>query len=303
MFGRTRPLGLGLNARTRSAGQGPQRPQYFRAWETLTKYRFNLRTGIASAGLHLLVIGLLLFSTRPAHSPSGDRPQQNSTPVAVTMMYVPRKPVAAKPRAQLPRPAPKPAQAASPKTPESPLPAPITTAKAPENDDPAAMSPERRPAKAEARTEAPERREVVEDAMVLEARRIFGPKQGPTDAPLAGPVQAGRPVALMGGGSHCSWDGDDAGSDGGGPENGVVEGVVRNEHDGQPVPGAFLQLLGSGSATFADDAGHYRLRFDPKLVDRCRSQIVRVTAPGYRARTMVLAYGTWSDNVVDMSGR
>lgn len=219
------------------------------------------------------------------------------------MMYVPRKPVAAKPRAQLPRPAPKPAQAASPKTPESPLPAPITTAKAPENDDPAAMSPERRPAKAEARTEAPERREVVEDAMVLEARRIFGPKQGPTDAPLAGPVQAGRPVALMGGGSHCSWDGDDAGSDGGGPENGVVEGVVRNEHDGQPVPGAFLQLLGSGSATFADDAGHYRLRFDPKLVDRCRSQIVRVTAPGYRARTMVLAYGTWSDNVVDMSGR
>jgi hypothetical protein len=107
----------------------------------------------------------------------------------------------------------------------------------------------------------------------------------------------------MGGGSRCSWDGDDAGADGGGPANGVVEGVVRSEGDGQPVPGAFLQLLGTGSATFADDAGHYRLRFDPKLVDRCHSQIVRVTAPGYRARTMVLAYGTWSDNVVDMRGR
>ena len=82
-----------------------------------------------------------------------------------------------------------------------------------------------------------------------------------------------------------------------------MEGVVRSERDGQPVPGAFLQLLGTGSATFADDAGHYSLRFDPKLVDRCHSQIVRVTAPGYRARTMVLAYGTWSDNVVDMRGR
>jgi hypothetical protein len=83
----------------------------------------------------------------------------------------------------------------------------------------------------------------------------------------------------------------------------VVEGVVRRESNGTPVTGALLQLLGTGSSAFSDDAGHYRLTFDPSLVDRCRSQIVRVSAPGYRARNMVLAYGAWSDNTVDMAGR
>jgi hypothetical protein len=142
-----------------------------------------------------------------------------------------------------------------------------------------------------------------EDLMVSEARRLFGPKVGAAGGPLAGPIQAGRPVALAGGGTRCAWDGADAGTNAGGTANGVVEGVVRTARGGLPVPGAFLQLLGTGSATFADDAGHYRLTFDPRLVDRCHSQIVRVTAPGYRARTMVLAYGAWSDNVVDMRGR
>ncbi|HEV7366666.1 MAG TPA: hypothetical protein VGN76_12540, partial [Gemmatimonadales bacterium] len=297
-------LGLGINPRTRAAVQAPQRPQYFRAWQTLTRHRPDVRTGIASAVLHVIVIVLLAFSTRSVHSPSGATPQQNSMPVAVTMRYVPPKTAPARPKPPQPRPAPAP-EAAAPKTPESTLPAPFSTPKAPEHDDPAAMSPEQKPASRaeDPEPKAPEAREPLEDQMVFEARRIFGPKAGDAGGPLTGPVQAGRPLALMGSGSRCSWGGDDAGADGGGPANGVVEGVVRNEGDGQPVAGAFLQLLGTGSATFADDAGHYRLHFDPKLVDRCHSQIVRVTAPGYRARTMVLAYGTWSDNVVDMRGR
>jgi hypothetical protein len=226
-------------------------------------------------------------------------------PIAVTMMYQPPKEVPTRLKPHQPQPAPAPAEAAPPKTPESSLPAPFSTAKAPEHDDPAAMSPEQKPPSraGDPEPQASEPREPLEEPMVLEARRIFGPKDGPAGGPIVGPVQAGHPVALVGGGSHCSWDGDDAGVDAGGPANGVVEGVVRSERGGQPVPGAFLQLLGTGSATFADDAGHYRLRFNPKLVDRCHSQIVRVTAPGYRERTMVLAYGTWSDNVVDMRGR
>jgi hypothetical protein len=175
------------------------------------------------------------------------------------------------------------------------------------------MSPERKPASQAGNPETQTRkpREVLndqafhkpEDLMVSEARRLFGPKLGADGGPVAGPVQAGRPVAMVGGGVRCAWETTDAGSDAGGPANGVVEGVVRTEHGGEPVPGAFLQLLGTGSATFSDDVGHYRLTFDPRLVDRCHSQIVRVTAPGYRARTMVLAYGTWSDNIVDMRGR
>ena len=87
------------------------------------------------------------------------------------------------------------------------------------------------------------------------------------------------------------------------PKEGVIEGIVRTKSGGLPIPGAFLQMLGTGSATFADGAGHYRLTFDPSLVDACRSQVVRVTAPGYRARTMILTWGLASDNVVDLASR
>jgi hypothetical protein len=178
-------LGLGLNPRTRSAAQVPQRPQYFRAWQTLTRHRPDVRTGIASAVLHVIVIVLLAFSTRPVHSPSGDTPQQNSRPVAVTMMYVPPKAAPARPKPPQPQPPPAPTEAAPPKTPESTLPAPFTTAKAPEHDDPAAMSPEHQPASRAEDPEprAPQPREPVEDQMVLEARRIFGSKAGAAGEP------------------------------------------------------------------------------------------------------------------------
>jgi hypothetical protein len=136
--------------------------------------------------------------------------------------------------------------------------------------------------------------------MVLEARRLFGPK-APSGGTL-GPVQAGLPVGWLGGGSRCTWSGADPDAEDSRP-NGMVEGIVRSETNGRPLPGAFLQLLGTGSATFSDARGHYRLTFDPSLVDRCRSQIVRVSAPGYRARNMVLAYGAWSDNSIDMDVR
>jgi hypothetical protein len=312
MFGRTRQLGLGLG-QPRVAGKSSRRRPPFADLEALTHRRVSLRTGIVSAILHVVVIALLTFSTRADRSPAEDRKQQSSVPVAVTMLYVPPKPAPSRPKPHRPEPAPAPAPAAFPKAPESSLPAPTTVAKAPEHDDPAAMSPERKPASRAGDPEPGARQQHEplddravhhpEDLMVSEARRLFGPKIGAAGGPLGGPIQAGRPVAMVGGGSRCAWEATDVASQPDGPANGVVEGVVRTERGGLPVPGAFLQLLGSGSATFSDDAGHYRLTFDPSLVDRCHSQIVRVTAPGYRARTMVLAYGTWSDNVVDMRGR
>jgi hypothetical protein len=137
--------------------------------------------------------------------------------------------------------------------------------------------------------------------MISEARRLFG-SSGHTGGTLAGPVAAGLPVSLNGGGTRCAWSGAEA-RHLDGPGTGVIEGIVRTESSGRPIPGAFLQLLGSGSATFADDAGRYRLAFDPGLVDVCRSQLVRVTAPGFRARTMILAYGMPSDNVIDLAIR
>jgi hypothetical protein len=101
---------------------------------------------------------------------------------------------------------------------------------------------------------------------------------------------------------RCAWSGAEAQAIER-PSEGLVEGIVRAESNGLPVPGAFLQVLGTGFATFADDAGHYRLRFDPDLIDACRTQLVRVTAPGYRARTMILGFGSTSENMIDLPGR
>jgi hypothetical protein len=277
----------------------------------LTQRQSSPQTGAVSVALHVLVIALIAYLSRADRSPEAKQSRQHSMPIAVTMMYVPPKPTPARARPRPPQPAPAPTTA-SPRPSESALPVPLTIAKAPEHDDPAAMSPQAKPASraGSPEPEARQRRQPVsddqvfhktEDLMVSEARRIFGPKLGA--AGTSGPIEAGRPVGMTAGGTRCDWDQTDTGPDVNGPANGVVEGVVRTERGGVPVPGAFLQLLGTGSATFSDDAGHYRLTFDPRLVDRCHSQIVRVTAPGYRARTMVLAYGTWSDNVVDMRGR
>jgi hypothetical protein len=50
-------------------------------------------------------------------------------------------------------------------------------------------------------------------------------------------------------------------------------------------------MLGAPYATFTDDNGEYRFRFDLALVDNCRTQYVRVTAPGYETRLLVLLVG------------
>jgi hypothetical protein len=87
-----------------------------------------------------------------------------------------------------------------------------------------------------------------------------------------------------------------------GASDGVVEGVVRHERTGEPLPGAFLQIIGTAYTTFADDRGRYRLVFDPSLIGPCRTQVVRVTAPGYRAQTLILMLGR-ADNTVHLARR
>jgi len=69
-----------------------------------------------------------------------------------------------------------------------------------------------------------------------------------------------------------------------------VVGVVRDER-GRPLPRAHLQLVGQVYATFTDGSGNYRLEFNPKLLDECRVQVVRVTADGYRGADLTLAIG------------
>jgi hypothetical protein len=299
---RRRPFGLGLDLRAADARRTPRRRVPFAAWEPLTSRERHPLVAAASVVLHGTVVLLLLLS--PRQEAKNDTYPAEQQPRQVRMMYLlPKEP-----------PRPKPQPLAQPRPPEPPPPTPAfadalprpmpenpspTKAEAhvPEHDQPAAMSPTPVTRPAAKRTAA----EREEDAMVSEARRLFGPPS-PTNATVAGPVRAGLPLSLMSGGPRCAWGGAEARTIDG-PRDGVIEGIVRTESGGLPIPGAFLQMLGTGSATFADASGHYRLTFDPSLVDACRSQLVRITAPGYRARTMILTYGRASDNVVDLASK
>lgn len=66
----------------------------------------------------------------------------------------------------------------------------------------------------------------------------------------------------------------------------------------QPLPGAFLQIIGTPYSTFSDQSGTYRLTFDAALVDNCRTQFVRVVADGYRGRNLILGMGPGDTDVL-----
>jgi hypothetical protein len=72
---------------------------------------------------------------------------------------------------------------------------------------------------------------------------------------------------------------------------GTVQGRIFRQNDGRPLAGAHLQMLGTPYVTFTDDQGEYQFRFDLSLVDNCRTQYVRVSAPGYESRLLVLVVG------------
>ncbi|HSB54717.1 MAG TPA: hypothetical protein VLD58_10190 [Gemmatimonadales bacterium] len=71
----------------------------------------------------------------------------------------------------------------------------------------------------------------------------------------------------------------------------VVEGRIFKEGTSEPLAGARLQILGTQYGTFSNGRGEYRLVFDRTLVDRCRTQSVRVSAPGYGQRDVILSIG------------
>jgi hypothetical protein len=82
---------------------------------------------------------------------------------------------------------------------------------------------------------------------------------------------------------------------------GVITGRIYNERTGEPLAGARLQILGTPYGAFSDSKGQYRLVFDRSLVDRCRSQAVRVTAPGYQGRDVILYIGERPNGDVPLS--
>jgi hypothetical protein len=285
-----------LNLRSRLTGDAHPRRRLFVGPEAISTRQFDRWAGLASAAVHAAVAGLILLSTGAPQPASRQEPRQHPAR-AVTLLYVPPQEAPPPSRTPVqPRPSQPQAEPVSPAPEPLPL-SPHAAGDVPDHDDPVAASPDpgssSKPGdfeRASSESLDGETAAEQEDVMVSEARRLFGPRS-----------EGGLAVQLLGGG-RCRWGEPDA-SDETLPAIGVVEGVVRNETSGRPLPGAFLQLMGTGSAVFSDARGHYRLTFDPSLVGRCRSQVVRVTAPGYRARNMILSVGPSSNNTVDMKVR
>ena len=265
-----------------------------------------------SAALHAAILTLAVYLTREPVQPPADHSPQPAEPAReVQMVYLP-PPTAVKPPAPAPeppppppppqqqpppQPPPQPQRSAPPpekeqRTPEPDANAPPEATRAegqePQNDDPAGGE----------RTGANDPKEgspapATENAVTMEseARRIFGrPRLG--TRPGAGP-RASRPMEayLPDRPEHCVPKPAAPRDSAAAPQYGVVTGKIFRQDNGRPLAGAHLQMLGTPFVSFTSDDGEYRFRFDLSLVDNCRTQYVRVTAPGYESRLLVLMVG------------
>ena len=79
-----------------------------------------------------------------------------------------------------------------------------------------------------------------------------------------------------------------------------IIGRVLDTDGRTPLAGAHLQIIGTPFNTFSDANGEYHLDFDPRMLAKCRKQIVDVVAPGYARQTLTLSIGRRirSDDVV-----
>ena len=133
-----------------------------------------------------------------------------------------------------------------------------------------------------------------------EAQRIFG-RPSSKLGPLAG-TRDNRPwespVELSSRGCTVPDEPQDSTLP---PGMAKIAGRIFNDRTGEPLAGARLQILGTQYGTFSNDRGDYTLYFDRSLVNRCRSQSVRVTAPGYQGRDVILSVGATPNGDVPLS--
>jgi hypothetical protein len=266
-----------------------------------------------SAALHAALLVLAVQLSRQPEEPAEERKRESSDPRRqIEMVYLQPPPA---PQVQPPPPAPTPPPPPPPPpTPPTPPPPPIPRIapppekeqRRPEPDANAPPEAERRQGE-EPRDDDPSGGERVgtsdakpgsaapaeNDAVTMEseARRIFGrPRLGPR--PGAGP-RASRPMEayLPDHPERCSPTAAEPRDSAAPPQFGVVVGKIFRQDSGRPLAGAHLQMLGTPFVTFTDDEGEYHFRFDMSLVDNCRTQYVRVTAPGYESRLLVLMVG------------
>jgi hypothetical protein len=252
-----------------------------------------------SALTHVLLIMAALLLAKKAAEQALDQPTavEPRDTREVAMIYVPPPPRQAPPPMTPSPPPPDPQP-----TPVTP-PAPSAVNKVPEaepNAPPDAKRTEGTAERAEARApqgepDAPEdagtpetpKGVALEATMEREAKRIFGRKRGEPVAD-AGPL-ATRPLesAKVPDNPCGEIPKDSTGS----PIQGVVQGVVRDVDGGGPLAGAHLQMIGQPYATFANNRGEFRLLFDISLMADCRTQYVRIEAPGFRSQMLPIVIG------------
>ena len=265
-----------------------------------------------SAALHAALLVLAVQLTRErAPAPPEDRHADSTGPARqVEMVYLPPPPTPKvtpppppEPKPTPPPPAPPPAPPTPPRatappkkeqrTPEPDANAPPEATRAegqePENDKPpggerTGANDPKEGSPAPATADAPA-------TMESEARRIFGRPRLGTQAG-AGP-RASRPMEayLPDRPERCIPKPAAPRDSAAAPQFGVVTGKIFRQDNGRPLAGAHLQMLGTPFVSFTSDDGEYHFRFDLSLVDNCRTQYVRVTAPGYESRLLVLMVG------------
>lgn len=266
-----------------------------------------------SVAAHGLIVALaLLLSRHEAEELASKREQTRSdtTRQQVIPFYVPPPP----PPKPVPPPAPKPpppppVQRTPPPTPPPPPQVRPPDARQPVPEPEANAPPDAKRSKGSAEpdekaTEAQKAPDRATDAaapkpsdystaptMESEARRIFGNKPA-SPTPGAGPRDV-RPLEneLPDNPNKCTPKPRNPADSLQPPQFGVAVGRIFRQDNGQPLAGAHLQMLGTPYTAFTDDNGEYHFRFDMSLVDFCRTQYVRVTAPGYESRLLVLMVG------------
>lgn len=219
---------------------------------------------------------------------------------AVQLLYVP--PPAPRPPATMPSPPARPRRPAA--TPSPPLPehdAPVGRPMQPAAPQELVAAAPPTASAAPSSPPAPRSTASTAELMRSEAQRLFGRPSRPT-ARRGGPAaEPGFEIYLPPQSDGCTPVRPR--EEGAPVELVAVSGRVYRQGTRVPLAGAHLQMIGTPYVAFSDAAGAYDLRFDPALVDRCRTQYVRVTAPGFRAQTLVLYLGPAASNDIPMAQR
>ena len=229
----------------------------------------------------MLFVLAVMVTRQTTSVPREQRDAVRREPPRIDLIYVPEPEVIPPRPPDPPRPRPAPPPRLPP--PQAPQPPPEQREAEPEPNAPPEAT----------RTRGTEEETGLEAEVTLEseARRIFGRPRvaarrgvGPEAIRPMEAWVADRPERCI---PRPSAARDSAGS----VQLGTVTGRIFRQDNGRPLAGAHLQMMGTPYVAFTDGRGEYRFNFDMALIDNCRTQYVRVTAPGYESRLLVLMIG------------